>query len=131
MSRHQIDVATPLSPLQVATSEMGSRHQTNTIQPEPCRDIKSVSRHHPGISRSRHQNQVATLLEATLCRDIKFMSRHCFCPQWAFQVATPKSMSRPPILPPMSRHQIHVATPFPPNQSRPGRDTTSWSRPHA
>ena len=80
----------------------GSRHQTSSMQPEPCRDIKSVSRHHPGLFRSRHQNHVATLLEATLCRDIKFMSQHRFCPQWAFQVATPKSMSRPPTLPPMS-----------------------------
>ena len=30
-------------------------------QPEPCRDIKSVSRHHSGQSRSRPQNEVATL----------------------------------------------------------------------
>ena len=91
------------------------------MQPEPCCDIKSVSRHHPCLSRSRHQNQVATFLEATLCRDINFMSRHRFCPQWAFQVATPKFhvatslgathvatsklMSRPQVAP-----QIQVTT---------------------
>ena len=92
---------------------------------------QSVSRHHSSHSRSRHQNQVAILLKDTLCRDINFMSRPRFRPQWDFQVATPKSMSRPPTPPPMSRHQLHVATPFPPSQSRPGRDATSWSRPHA
>ena len=37
-----------------------SRHQTTTRQPESCRDIKSVSRHHSGHSRSRPQNGVTT-----------------------------------------------------------------------
>ena len=135
-----------------------SRHQTTTRQPESCRDIKSVSRHQSGHSRSRRQphvatsllpnqtnqvvtskmgsrlqfptgqvvtsipcrdllssltttNQVATsllgrdLLETNLCRDIDFMSRPRSCPQWDFQVATPKSRSRPPTLLPMSRLQ--------------------------
>ena len=59
------------------------------------------------------------------------MSRPHFCQEWDFQIATPKSMSRPPILPPMSRppilppmsrHQIHVATPFLPTMGFPGRD---------
>ena len=81
-SRLQIVVATPLSP---------------PAQPQ---------------ARSRHQNQVATLLTTNLCRDIKFMSRPRSCQQWDFQVVTPKSMSRPPTLSPMSRHQIHVTTPF-------------------
>ena len=37
-----------------------SRHQIMTRQPESCRDIKSVSRHPSGHSRSRPQNDVAT-----------------------------------------------------------------------
>ena len=37
-----------------------SRHQITTRQPESCRDIKSVSRHHSGHSMSRPQNGVAT-----------------------------------------------------------------------
>ena len=126
---------------------MGSRHQTTTMQAEPCRDIKSVLRHHPGLSKSRHQNQVATLLEATLCRDINFMSRHCFCPQWAFQVATPK------IHVATSHTATHVATSYPcrdavsaqpkqtrsrlhflvatsrPTSTKPGRDLRLMSRP--
>ena len=91
-------------------------------QPESCRDIKSVSRHHSGVPRSRPQNGVATpfLLPSpkpgrTLCRDINFMSR----PHWRqTYVATStscrdllhccpfrdiKSMSRHPTLLPMSR----------------------------
>ena len=37
-----------------------SRHQIITRQPESCRDIKSVSRHHSGHSRLRPENGVAT-----------------------------------------------------------------------
>ena len=111
---------------QVATSWM-----TNL-----CRDIVFMSRPHTLSPMSRHQSmsrlqfptgQVTTsvscrdLLETNLCHDINFMSQHRFCPQWAFQVATPKSMSR---------HQIHVATSFLLNKNRPGRDFTSLSRPH-
>ena len=63
-------------------------------QPTPGRDLTSMSRHqgnqnHVATSnrcrdtvspaqpqaRSRHQNQVATLLETPLCRNINFMSR--------------------------------------------------------
>ena len=109
-----------------------SRHPMTTRQPESCRDIKSVLRHHLGHSRSRPQNGVATpfllpspkagrdtetrsrpLLETNLCRDINFMSQPCFCPQWDFQVATPNSRSRPPTLLPMSRPQNDVATSSP------------------
>ena len=57
---------------------------TSKGQPEPCRDIKSVSRHHSGQSRPRHQNQVATLLEATLCRDINFYVATSFPPTVGF-----------------------------------------------
>ena len=87
-SRPQNGVATPVS----------------TGQVEPCRDINSVSQHHTGQSMSRHQNQVATLLEANLCRDINFMSRPSFCPQWDVQVATPK------IQVATSHTATHVAT---------------------
>ena len=98
-------------------------------QPESCRDIKSVSRHHSGIPRSRPQNGVTTpfLLPSpkpgrTLCRDINFMSR----PHWRqtyVETSTScrdllhcrpcrdiKSMSRHPTLLPMSRPQNDVAT---------------------
>ena len=108
---------------------------------------QSVSRHHSGQSRSRHQNQVATLLEAILCRDINLMSRHRFCSQWAFQVATPK------IHVATSHTAIHVATSYScreavsakpkytrlrlhflvttscPISTKPGRDLRSMSRP--
>ena len=89
MSRHQISVATPPRSLHAATSN----RCRDTTQATPCCDIKSVSRHCfscPAQARSRHQVQVATFLETNLCRDINFMSRLCFCPQWDFQVATPK-----------------------------------------
>ena len=124
-SRPQNGVATPSSTGRVATSipccdqplllpqkcpcrdpKPWSRHQTTTRQPEPYRDINrcrdTVSPTQPQ-ARLRHQYQVATLLETNLCRDIK-------------------SMSRPPTLSPMSRHQIHVATPFLPTVGFPGRD---------
>ena len=62
-----------------------------------CRDFVSQQ------ARSRRQFHVATSWRLNLCRDIK-------------------SMSRPPTLSPMSRHQIHVATPFMPTVGFPGRD---------
>ena len=68
MSQHQSGVVTPLRPLQVATSKRG-RDTVSPAQPQV---------------RSRHQNQVATLLVANLCRDINFMSRPRFYPQWDF-----------------------------------------------
>ena len=108
VSRRQPYVATSLSPSQtnqVMTSKMGSRLQFPTCQVVtsiPCRDL---------LSSLTTTNQVATsllgrdLLETNLCRDIDFMSRPRSCPQWDFQVATPKSRSRPPTLLPMSRPQ--------------------------
>ena len=71
------DVVTPTRPLHVATSD----RCRDTTQANPCRDIKSVSRHRfscPAQARSRHQDQVATFLETNLCRDINFMSRPRF-----------------------------------------------------
>ena len=184
-------------------------------QPEPCRDIKSVSRHHSGHSRSRPQNGVATpfllpspkpgrdtetrsqpswrltyVATSTSCRD--FVPVHSVIPRSRrqnpsrdlphchpcrdlkndvatsnptgqittsnFQVATPKGHLT-------LRPQFHVATPFSPKSeqtmsqpqndvatpihnvllrrqnpwspslrpttTQPGRDATSWSRPHA
>ena len=157
-------------------------------QPESCRDIKSVSRHHPNTSMSRHQIGVATsfLLPSlkpgrhpmsrhqfhvvtsrmtNLCRDIKFMSRHQFstgqiamsvpcrdlplcrpcrdinfmsrhrfcCPRHCpcrdlammsrhqacltpFQLRR-DAMSRPPLLPPMSRPHFDVAASIPTGQT--------------
>ena len=55
-----------------------SRHQTTTRHPEPCRDIKSVSRHHSGQSRSRPPNRVATpflLPSPKPGRDVHFWSQ--------------------------------------------------------
>ena len=87
------------------------------MQPEPCRDIKSVWRHHPGLSRSRpswrlpyvatstscrdtvsahsglsrlrHRNPCRDLPHCRPCRDIKSMSQRRFPPAKADQVATP------------------------------------------
>ena len=97
-------------------------------QPESCRDIKSVSRHHQNTSMSRHQIGVATsfLLPSlkpgrhpmsrhqfhvatswttNLCRDIKFMSRHQFS---TGQVAT--SVPCRDLLVATSHSVAHVAT---------------------
>ena len=76
-------------------------------QPEPCRDIKSVSRHHSGHSRSRPPNGVATpfLLPSPQARSRLHLSR-----------------SRPPGASPMSRHRFYVATLFLPIMGLPGRD---------
>ena len=60
------------------------------------------------------------------------MSRLHSCPQWDFQVATPKSRSRPPTLLPMSRPQNDVATSHPSCNAlkpKPGRDLKAKSRP--
>ena len=124
---------------QVATSKMGSRHQlpwgsqNRVATSNRCRNITQANPGRDTKTRSRHQNQVATLLEATLCRDITFMSRPRFCPvgfpgrDTNFQVATSHtathvatsnqfspisatsrchfSLSRPPLLTLMSRLQ--------------------------
>ena len=59
-----------------------------------CRDTVS---HAQPQARSRHQNQVATSWTTNLCRDIV-------------------SMSRPPTLPPMLRHQSMTRLQFPTGQ---------------
>ena len=64
-------------------------------QHESCRNIKSVSRHHPDHSMSRHQIGVAT---SFLLPSPQAKSRRPF------------SRTRPPEVSPMSRHRFHVAT---------------------
>ena len=94
MSRHQIGVATPPRPLHVTTSNR-CRDIVSPAQPKPGRDIKTRSR------PSWRRTYVATSIS---CRDL--VSAH-----------NGISRSRPPLQPLMSRHQIHVATPFLPNKS--------------
>ena len=81
---------------------------TTTMQPEPCRDMKTKSRPswrlpyvatsnscrdivsaHSGLSRSRHRNPCRDLPHCHPCRDIKSMSRRRFLLTKADQVATP------------------------------------------
>ena len=86
-------------------------------QPESCRDIKSVSRHHPDHSMSRHQIGVA---------------RSFLLPSPS-QVATSRPGRNLPGDEPMSRHQFHVGTSFLPTMGFPGRDTKIQGRdlPHS
>ena len=93
--------------------ENGVATPTSMGQQEPCRDIKSVSRHHSGESRSRPQNGIA----------IPRFS----CPAPS-QVATLKLGRDPPGDQPMSRHQFHVATSFQPTVGFPSRDTKNPGR---
>ena len=142
MSRHQLGVATPLKPLQVATSRRGrdttslptplpmSRPHFDVAtsrQPESRRDIKSVSRHHSVLSRSRRQFHVATSWRLTYvatsnpcrdlpdccpCRDVKMMSRHQAQPSHCRPCRDIQFMSRHQFLLAVSRHQNGVATPL-------------------
>ena len=78
-------------------------------QPESCRDIKSMSRHHSERSRSRPQNGKATLNLLSpihLGRDVHFLSR----PHADRTRSRPQVMSRPQIVFPRSQHEFHVAT---------------------
>ena len=124
-----------------------------------CRDLVSA---HSEISRSRRQNLGRDLPHCHPCHDLKndvvTSNPTGQITTSNFQVATPKGH-------PTSRPQIHVATPFSPNQNKrgcdlktrsrhqihsvllrrqnprspslrptatqPGRDATSWSRPHS
>ena len=120
MSRHQIGVATPLRPLQVANSNR-------------CRDTISPAQPQ---ARSQHLNPVTTFLETNVCRDINFMSRPHLCTQWDFQVATPKiqvatSLCSPHRTPLSRPKKTLVATPNLLSPIQPGRDVHFWSRPRA
>ena len=103
MSRHQISVATPfLLPCPKPGRDTRTRSRPSWRLPYvatsiSCHDFVSQQ------ARSRSQFHVATSWRLNLCHDIK-------------------SMSRPPTLSPMSRHQIHVATPFLPKVGFPSRD---------
>ena len=105
---------------------MGSRHQLPWGSPEPCRDIKSVSRHHslpnPGSRPSKRGSDTVRQPSPKPGRNTKTRSR----PSWRLPyVATSISCrdlisaesgisrsrhqnfrSRPPTLPPMSRPQM-------------------------
>ena len=125
MSRHQIHVATSHTVAHVATSN-------------PCRDTDSA---HSGISRSRHQKPGRDLPHCYPCRDLK--NDVATLTQLSPISATLRrhfSMSRPPLLPPMSLPQNDVPTSIPtgqnpmssilrPTATQPGRDATSWSLP--
>ena len=86
-----------------------------------CRDIKAAR------IMSRHQIMSRPPGRPSLCRDIKLMSRPRSCPQWDFQVATPKSMSRRRFCPTKADQ---VATPLPVATSA-CRDLQTRSRPSA
>ena len=113
MSRHQIHVVTSHTIAHVVTSN-------------PCRDTVST---HSGISRSRHQKPGRDLPHCYPCRDLNSAQPHfCYVATPFFHVAT-------------SLVAAHVATSIPtgqnprssilkPTATQPGRDATSWSRPH-
>ena len=125
MSRHQIHVATSHTVAHVATSN-------------PCRNTVSA---HSGISKSRRQKPGRDLPHCYPCRDLK--NDVATLTQLSPISATSRrhfSMSRPPLLPPMSRPQNDVATSIPtgqnlkssilrPTATQPGHDATSRSRP--
>ena len=133
MSRHQIHVETSHNVAHVAKSNScrGLPHC------RPCRDIKSMFRPLTLSPMSRHQIHVATPFLPTvgfLGRDAKL---HVPTSHTAAYVATSKmmsrhqhssapfllrrdtifSMSRPPLLPPMSRPLNAVATSILPGQN--------------
>ena len=114
----------PSKTAQVATSKIGVATPISIGHPEPCRDIKSMSRHHSGQSRSRPPNEVATpfllpipksgrniktrprpswrllyVATSVSCRDL--VSTHSGISRSRHQ----NSRLRPPSLPPMSRPQ--------------------------
>ena len=125
MLRHQIDVATSLRPLQVATSKRG-RDTVSPAQPQ---------------ARSQHQNQVATLLETNLCRDINFMSLPRFFPTVGFLGRDTKNPVRDLQSNWLKSQVVQAETYYNPARSRrhflvvtscptkPGRDLKSMSRP--
>ena len=126
MSRHQIGVATPLIPIQVATSKRG-RDTISHASPKPGRNTKTRSRPswrltyvatsiscrdlvsaHSGISRLQRQNPGHDLPRYHPCRDNKN------------DVATSNLTCQYPRSPSLR-----------PTATQLGGDTTSWSRPHA
>ena len=98
MSRAQVATSLPCpAPCQVATSFPGR----DLLKANPCRDIKLVSGHRSGHSRSRPPNGVAT----------------------PFLLPNSQARSRPPGASPMLRHRFHVATFSLPIVGLPSRDT--------
>ena len=135
MSRHQIHVATTHTVAHVATSNP-CRDLPHYC---PCRDNVSA---HSGVSRSRRQTPGRDLTYCCPCRDLKN------------DVVTSTQLS--PISATSRCHFFHVTTSFAathvatskccpdininwpkskavilrPTATQPGRDATSWSRPH-
>ena len=149
MSRHQIGVATPLIPIQVATSKQGrdfvslanpraSRdanpmtrplgRPSQVATPTPCRDLPSD----PITQiRSRPQNGVATSVPNKPGRDVNSMSRPPFQPNQNNEVATSKRGhdTKSPVS--SCDAKIPKLPSLRPTATQPCRDATSWSRPHA
>ena len=125
MSRHQNHVAKASRPNQVATSKRGrdtktrprpSWRLTYVVTSISCRDLVLA---HNGISKSRHQNPGRDLPHCHPCRDLK---NDVVTLNPTGQITTSNSQVATPKSHPTSRPRIHVATPFPPNQNKRGRD---------
>ena len=160
MSRHRFDVATSHTAAHIATSNLccdavsaqpkqtRSRLQfhvatswrlTYVATSTSCRDLIPA---HNEISRSCSQKPGRDLPHCYPCRDLK--NDVATSTQLSPITATSRrhfSMSQPLLLPPMLRPQNDVATSIPtgqnprssilrPTATQPGRDATSWSRPH-
>ena len=97
------------TPMQPAPKSRPHFDVTTSRQPESCRDIKSMSRHHVECSRSRPQDGVATpnlLSPIHSGCDVHFLSR----PHADQTRSRPQVMWRPQIVFPRSQHEFHVAT---------------------
>ena len=124
MSRHQIGVATPPRPIQVAAPKPGrdppggypmSRHQIHVATSNSCRDTVSA---HIGFPGRDTKNPGRDLLHCHPCRDIISMSRCRFHPTKVDQVATPLPGRDLTSNQTRSRPQIDVATSTGPNPQR-------------
>ena len=102
----------PGRPSQVATST-------------PCRDLPSAQ---PKQPRSRPQKWGRDTNFHKACRTMSRYQTGVATPPMPIQVETPKPGLDPPGDYPMSRHQIHVTTPFLPTVGFPGRDTKNPGR---
>ena len=160
MSRHRLHVATSHIAAHVATSNLcrdavsAQQKQTRSrlkfhvatswrltyvSTSTSCRDLIPA---HSEISKSRSQTLGREIPQCYPCRDLKndVTTSTQFSPISA-KSRRHFSMSRPLLLPPMSRPQNDVATSIPTGQNprssilRPtatqlGHDATFWSRPH-
>ena len=130
MSRHQIGVATPLKPLQVATSKRSRDTVSPAHSPSQVRTRKSgrdpswrltyvatsisfrdLVSAHSGISRSRRPTLGRDLPHCYPCRDLKAKSRPQSAQPLPSQVATPFSVSRPGPFHSLSRLRSSLSRP--------------------